>query len=655
MQIINNKQKIKLAIGLIIFCLSFMFGNSVFAAYPKLANYYIRWDIQEGEEEELAKWDVLIVDMEAQMKTPERLRKIKKLNPDILLLAYITSQEINNKEQRKQSILRQVLASGISSDWYLKNSKKQEFSFWKQTKMLNLTTECKKHNGINWNIYLADFVANRILSTGLWDGVFYDNTWNDLEWFTGRDVDLNGDGSVDNFLDQKWKNGLKTLFNNTRNFADGDFVIVGNGFSNAYGKELNGMMIENFPFSNNWKYSMQVYEKNQDNILYDRNEQVNIINANIDNNKNKEEYKKMRFGLTSTLLEDGYFSFDLGDKEHAQKWWYDEYDVALGNPMEEATSLENFTEYEEGIWMREFEYGIAIVNSTYTSKYIPLNAEYEKIMGMQDKKINNGAILNSLIIPSRDGIILRKIQEKLKNIAIPNGSFVRFYSKEGKKLRNGFFAFDEKFEGGKIIGSIQLDGRKKNEFVEVDQNSITITKGDGLRYMKRYPYTRNYNGTFDIRIGDIVKEKNKKEILILPPEESFLPVKVITYYNQVVKSEWFPFGKRYSKKYIADVLDGKVVFVNTLYNKSDIKIYSNFELQYNFSVSFPVHSILYTDYGIVLASKNKNGIIISVFDETGKQIQKKFTIPNLLFSSDFELKSLDIDFDGVEDIVIVNE
>jgi hypothetical protein len=40
----------------------------------------------------------------------------------------------------------------------------------------------------------------------------------------------------------------------------------------------------------------------------------------------------MRFGLAFTLMDDGYFSHELGDTDHGQDWWYDELDFQLGQP-----------------------------------------------------------------------------------------------------------------------------------------------------------------------------------------------------------------------------------------------------------------------------------------------------------------------------------
>ncbi|MDI3496579.1 MAG: hypothetical protein PWQ35_600, partial [Patescibacteria group bacterium] len=66
-------------------------GKEIKSTYPRLANYYLKWDLNTKEAQELAKWDLLILDMEVQENSPEALKEIRRLNPDIIILAYITS------------------------------------------------------------------------------------------------------------------------------------------------------------------------------------------------------------------------------------------------------------------------------------------------------------------------------------------------------------------------------------------------------------------------------------------------------------------------------------------------------------------------------------------------------------------------------------
>ncbi|MEO1644508.1 MAG: carbohydrate binding domain-containing protein, partial [Chloroflexota bacterium] len=66
----------------------------------------------------------------------------------------------------------------------------------------------------------------------------------------------------------------------------------------------------------------------------------------------RDYYPYMRFGLALTLMQDGYFTHEIGDTYHGNDWWYDELDFDLGYPLGEAQYIiptESTTEliYEE--------------------------------------------------------------------------------------------------------------------------------------------------------------------------------------------------------------------------------------------------------------------------------------------------------------------
>jgi hypothetical protein len=44
-------------------------------------------------------------------------------------------------------------------------------------------------------------------------------------------------------------------------------------------------------------------------------------------------YPYVRYALTFTLLNDGYFAYEFGDTFHGNDWWYDELDFDLGYPL----------------------------------------------------------------------------------------------------------------------------------------------------------------------------------------------------------------------------------------------------------------------------------------------------------------------------------
>jgi len=160
----KNKSKLfirkkKIGISLLIFVLILIFNFSskqdVFAQTnsPKLANYYLNWDLSETQAKDLSKWDLLVLDMEVQARHPDLLQKMRLWNPDIILLVYITPQEIITNVDSSYSIMRKKLASGIHDGWYLKDSSGNRLSWWPGTYLLNITNDAPIHNGEKLNGY----------------------------------------------------------------------------------------------------------------------------------------------------------------------------------------------------------------------------------------------------------------------------------------------------------------------------------------------------------------------------------------------------------------------------------------------------------------------------------------------------------------------
>jgi hypothetical protein len=115
------------------------------------------------------------------------------------------------------------------------------------------------------------------------------------------------------------------------------------------------------------------------------------------------EYQAMRYGLGSTLLDDGYYAFTDRDDGYSGVEWFDELDVKLGR----ATSAPPQAAWQEGVWRRDFEYGIALVNPKGNGPVeVTLERDFRKIEGRQDRSVNNGDRVTKVKLRDRDAIIL---------------------------------------------------------------------------------------------------------------------------------------------------------------------------------------------------------------------------------------------------------
>lgn len=474
-------------------------ARSLKSDYPRLANYYLRWEISDYEAEELSKWDLLVLDMEVQKNSPEQLKKIRLLNPDIIILAYITSQEImDDFLYYRLAHLRPELKKNIIDSWYLKDSKGNKLTYWQNTHLLNLSEGAGKNfAGQRFNDFLPFFVKKEIESSGLWDGVFYDNIWGDVVWAAGADIDINNDGKADeiNFVNRLWSEGVDKMISETINLLGNDFIVVGNGRIHwPYQKKLNGMMLENFPSSwegdGSWAASVNNYlrlaKENKD-------PNVSIINTY---DKNRENFDLMRFGLSSALLGDGFFSFDYDTSNHGQLWWYDEYDFNLGTAKGLPYNLiDGSFEIKNGFWRRDFKNGSVFVNSSNkTQTYIFTTENFSFLKGTQDSKLNNGERTNFLKLEPGKGLILKNNETPLTSGIFKNGYFYRYFNNKGEQLRNGGFVFFPNYPGESELAFFEQ--KNKQLTMSLVQGALKIEEAGKVNTNFR-PFG-NFKGNVDI-------------------------------------------------------------------------------------------------------------------------------------------------------------
>ncbi len=523
--------------------------------YPKLANYFLKWSIADYEVSELAKWDVLILDMEVQENSRNNLKKIRELNPNIIILAYITSQEANadiyDSPWSYNASLRKKLLNGIDNGWWLRDKNNKRVSFWEGTYMLNLSEGAKlSSSGKKWNDYLPEFVSREIISTGLWDGLMYDNIWGDLAWVKeGIDIDNDGQVKSTTEINNKWALGTKRMLNNTRELIGPNYLILGNGkVYSDYQSFLNGVMLEGFPApwegGGVWSNIIRTYS---DIKKLNNTPNITIINSGLGNNQN---YQAMRFGLTSTLMENhGYFSFDFGTSDHGQIWWYDEYNVNLGRAKTSAYNLldkDNYS-YKNGLWRRDFAEGIVLVNSSDRDQlYVFNNEEFEKINGAQDRSVNNGSIINFIKIKANDGVVLLKrssLPTIIRNAGFNNGDFVRVFDFDGHQTRPGFFSYMDNFPANSQIVVADIDHDGQDEFLVNNRGIISIHK-NGVKIREFKPYDGKFIGEISLAVADLDGD-GSKEIITGAGQGGGPHIRVFSYDGRPLIGGFFAYDENF--------------------------------------------------------------------------------------------------------------
>ncbi len=117
-----------------------------------------------------------------------------------------------------------------------------------------------------------------------------------------------------------------------------------------------------------------------------------------------DDYRFFRYAYTSCLLEDGYFSFTDKTRGFSSVPWFDEYDHELGH----ALSAPPTAAWAQGIWRRDFEQGIVLVNPTSLSRTVSVGPGLRRLAGKQDPGVNTGSPVERLTLRPQEGIVLRR-------------------------------------------------------------------------------------------------------------------------------------------------------------------------------------------------------------------------------------------------------
>ncbi len=554
LKMLNNKttililQSILIATAILAIIFFWVYSNNQqgeaiilpYTNYPKIAAFYLATPINESIAKEIARYDLAILNMAAQ-NNPEHLKKIKEFNPKIILLAYTSNVETLNSllydNEPSGNGIWHELNSGIREEWIIKKYTGEKVHLWKDNNLMNHYV--KSWDGKRYGDYLIDFLYEKVLKTGYWDGLFFDTTSQNIAWLS-PDIDINNDGNKDNevIINQLWQEGHRYFFNKLREKIGNSYLIVTNGDLEIF-DYANGRMFEGFPeyWEGGWSNQMKKYYSLGETGYWPR---LNIINSDTENTGNKYDFQSMRFGLTSALLGDGYYNFESGTESRITLWWYDEYSVDLGQPTERAFNIFNHNDYnfKEGVWQRDFERGIVLVNSTNKPQTINLEAEYEKIHGTQDISVNDGSIINRITIPSKDGIILLRPISQIENASFINGSFARIFDINGKIKRNGFFTYDKNYSGNSKIIKQDINRDGKIEILVAGNNSVTLYDTNGLVINTIKPFGDKFQGGISIAVANL-EGSGQYSILVSPERGGSNLIKI--YNNQL-----FDTGKQFS-------------------------------------------------------------------------------------------------------------
>jgi hypothetical protein len=313
---------------------------------------------------------------------------LKERNPDIILLPY--HQTFLSVLQQSEPLgggagILRFFNDGLEDPWFLKAPDGERLNelLYPLNFQMNATSFCPEVEGYTFVDYSHRYLQETVLATGYWEGIHFDQAeWypnpllgngdpfnSTIEIFVPIDLDNDGveetkaelyvaslEGFMDYFdqLDQRLGPGV-LFFGNAGEMSKQEEVL----------KRMNGFQFEYFsPFRRN---ESGAYDMGEPNYWYRYidvhntargllrapqvpSTQMTGVGLGIPVGEPTgngvmsrepvlvaEDFERMRFGLASALMTDGFFGYDFIDNTTLPFAWLDEYavDLSTGKPSEE--------------------------------------------------------------------------------------------------------------------------------------------------------------------------------------------------------------------------------------------------------------------------------------------------------------------------------
>lgn len=357
--------------------------------FPRLSNYFIDSphacavynDMRAAEiEEVLGRFDLINgVQIDATYGDTSWVERIRERNPDIVLLPYrlsYSAQELDRSEPVGGTCdLRALFNRAIPGQWIMRNpggSPLMDRIFLGNTQ-LDPTSYCPPVGGMVFAQFMEKFIAESVLPSGLWAGVHFDQSeWypNPLlaEYINGPlpPIDMNRDGMADSkpMMWGEMRGGFDRYFYLMRRRFGSSRILYGNpgripldatvvAALNGFQQELLAPfeVLPNGDIDTSRAAQWHEFLRNYLSACYfARAPQAITVQCtgrglgvetggktghgypNRVPEPEVRDFQRMRLGLTTTLLGNGFFGYDFVDNTTPPAW-FDEYAVdASGHP-----------------------------------------------------------------------------------------------------------------------------------------------------------------------------------------------------------------------------------------------------------------------------------------------------------------------------------
>lgn len=336
------------------------------------------------------------------------LATIRRLNPSVKIAQYVITNEAPCSASSSSD--QYALVQAVNrTNWWLRNSSgaRVQWTTAYGACDINLTSYAARNSsGQLWPQYKWSYDWSTMLGpqTNL-NYVFIDAFMRKPRVTADWNRDRVNDSSSASWVQTAYRKGQVAYINALR-ATTSRIKVMGNADGNLseteYREVLDGAFLEG-AIGKSW--SIETYSGWKAVLDYYRAALLNTRGANdvlFQTFANPTDYKMVRYGLATALMDNGYFLY-MPLTGTFQPKWFDEFSAQIGTPVDAPPT----GPAQNGIWKRRYTNGIVLVNSSKSSSAsIYVGSGYRRIRGTQDPSVNNGAAQSTVTLPPRSGLLM---------------------------------------------------------------------------------------------------------------------------------------------------------------------------------------------------------------------------------------------------------
>lgn len=419
-------------------CQAALAGGTPKETFPRLGGYQIGATPFGGYDDpayhrEMAKLDYVIIGSSLAAAN-DTAAAVRRLNPDAVLLKYTSLQSISStfpgywEAKREKTFTEQGPNQTNAHDWWARDFDGNHVSNFPNNWTVNITSYVQPDaNGDRYSQWAAKLDYEWWIQFGQWDGVYEDSVnWQPRPPASGAAIDWSGGLETDRAkINSEFRLGHQAYWNEMRRLAPGKFIVVNHDWYLSeypsalgtwalpeYDRQVDGGLLERAMRSSDleskprtpWEQTMRNYRRSMDYFLNPDLTMFVVVGE-------RDNYRFLRYSLATCLMNDGYFDYaPVGSYQYGTVEWFDEFDLAgtagtdwLGLAIDAPPT----SPWQSGVWRRDFEGGVALVNPQGNGvQTVTIEEGFHRIAGRRETLVNNGQPASRITLQDGDGIIL---------------------------------------------------------------------------------------------------------------------------------------------------------------------------------------------------------------------------------------------------------